>query len=182
MRFLLRGFVLVVFGSIFAGPVFGHSGAQPFILVPADHVNPGQPFEVFASDLGANADVMLSMRRDETLTPLATVDADPQGHFTTTVSLPADYPEGYAELIAAGDDGSRVSTWVLVGPRAQSTPALPASAAWWSDPSVLVLVAFLVGALAVVGYLLLRPKPRRDVPVRSARAAPVKRRRGGSGT
>jgi hypothetical protein len=163
---------LCLAGLLGAGGAVAHSGGEPYIIVPVDHILPGQTFDVIAADMGPDAEVRFEISTEQRVVPLATATAGPDGHFQTTLSLPSDFPTGYAELLAVGNDGSRASTWVLVGLRTESTPAPPGASAWWTDPSVLLLGAFLMGALAVVGYLLLWPRSRTP-PV----AAPLPSRR-----
>ena len=138
-----------------------HAGGEPLIHVPADHVEPGQPFQLIASDLGENATVILELALDETKRTLGTVVAGPDGHFQTTLTLPAPFPEGYAQLTATSDDGSSASAWVRVGtgpdlaapPAADDPPLL--------DPSLLLLPA---GAVAVVALWLFRDRRRKAPP------------------
>ena len=152
-----------------AGRVLGHGGAGAFVIVPADHVVPGESFDVVVADMGAGSEIVLTIEAPERSESLATVTAAPDGHFHGSVDLPANFPDGYAQLIVSGSDGSVASTWVLVSPRRAGAPSSPDSGSWWTDPSVVLLGAFVIGALAVVGYLLLRPKPRAAVSVAAAR-------------
>ena len=160
------------------GPATAHIGGGAFILVPADHVLPGATFEVIAADMGMDATVSFRIEHDTLVVPLDAATAGPDGHFQTTLSLPADFPIGYAQLIARADDGSEASTWLLVGERTAATPPPPATVAWWTDPSVLVLLVLLIGAAGVVGYLVLRPRRTRIAAVRAtSRTAPRQRKR-----
>lgn len=143
-----------------SGSASAHLGGEALIIVPLDHVMPGQPFDVIAADMGNDATVSFKMARDDIDVPLDNATAGPDGHFQTTLTLPATFPNGYAELIASATDGSQASTWVLVGERTSSTPPPPNQAAWWTDPSVLVLIVILVGAVGTLSWLLLRPKSK----------------------
>ena len=136
-----------------------HAGGEPLIHVPADHVEPGQPFQLIASDLGENATVTLELAIDETKATLGTVVAGPDGHFQTMLTLPAPFPEGYAQLTATSDDGSSASAWVRVG-TGPDLGALPATNEDppFVDPSLLLLPA---GALAVVGLWWFRGMRRK---------------------
>ncbi|MDP8903992.1 MAG: hypothetical protein M3N29_01520 [Chloroflexota bacterium] len=160
----------------------GHIGGEAFIQVPLDHVMPGQTFPVIAADVGAGATVSVRIVQGEREAQLGSVTADPDGHFQTSFQLPADFPHGYAQLIATADDGSEVSTYVLVGPREQVTGEAPRSAAaseWWLDPSVLIL-AGMVGVAGLALFAVTIRSARRE---RAAATAPARRRvarKGGS--
>ena len=144
-----------------------HFGASAYIVVTDDFVLPGQPFEVVVADVGAEASVSLRIEHEPTIAALGTIRAAPDGHIVANLVVPADFPVGYAQLFASVPYGITVSTWVLIGERTASTPAPPGTAPWWADPSVLVLLAFLIGAAGVTGYLLLRPRRRRVEAVRA---------------
>jgi hypothetical protein len=165
MRFLVLYMALVAAWLGAAGAparVEAHFGGGAFIIVPADHVNPGESFEVIAADMGPNATVTFRVEHDEVVAPLSPATAGPDGHFTTNLTLPANYPTGYALLVASSNDGSQTSTWVLVGARDGATPPRPDQLAWWADPSVIVLGIAVLGGAGVLGYTLLRrrqPKP-----------------------
>lgn len=162
--------------------VGAHIGGESFILVPSDSVSPGSAFEVIAVDLGPNATISFEVDNGNRVAALGSVPADSDGHFQGALQMPADYPQGYAELIAISSDGYEVATWVLIGPRTASTGAPPGQPTWWSDPSVVVLGVFVVGALGVLGYLLIQRGSTRPAPVRAARRPlPSKRRRARTG-
>jgi hypothetical protein len=141
-----------------ASPASAHFGGEAFILVPVDHVNPGEPFEIIVADLTPGASTVIEARRDGQSVEAGRTVSDTEGHFSTTGSLPTDYPHGYTELVATAEDGTTVSTWILVGPRSATTGPPPVSNAARAgiDPSLLVLGILLGGSVGAVGYLLLR--------------------------
>ena len=177
---LAAALVLAMFGG--AGGTAAHLGGSAYIFVTQDFILPGQQFGLIAADMGEQADVTLEIVHESVVAQLGTARAASDGHFTATLSLPADFPHGYAQVIATAIDGSQTSTWVLVGERTASSPPPPDTRSWWSDPSVLVLVIFVVGAVAVAGYLLLRPRLGRPAPATgttlTSRTVARKRRRG----
>ena len=140
-----------------------HFGGAAYIVVPVDHVNPGERFQVVGGDLTPNSSVVFRFKRDESTVPVpGTVTSDPDGHFTASLAVPADFPSGYALLEAEAADGTQTSTWVLIGARTSETPAPPGQPAWWADPSVIVLgvaVAGGIGALGFAAYKRLHPQP-----------------------
>jgi len=152
---LLLTFVVAVGGAA------AHQGGSTYTVITADYILPRAPFEVVASDMGPDASVGMRIVHEQTVAPLGTVRAAPDGHFVTNPVLPSDFPIGYAELFATAVNGASVSTWALVGKRTASTPPPPGTGSWWTDPSVVVLLVFLVGAVGAVGYLLLRPRAHR---------------------
>lgn len=132
--------------------------------------------------MGADAAVALEIVHEPVVEQLGTAQAAPDGHFTATLSLPANFPGGYAQVIATQADGMQTSTWVLVGQRTASTPPRPDDGEWWTDPSVLVLIIFVIGAVAGIGCLFLRPESKpiavTAVAPPDARITPCKRRSG----
>jgi hypothetical protein len=165
MRILVFVAVTLLSAALGARAASAHFGAEAWIFVPLDHINPGQMFEVVAADLTPNASVSLTMTRDATSVSLGEAVADAEGHFTTTLPLPTEFPSGYAQLVAVAADGTSASTWVLVGPRTSATPPPPGRAEWWADPSVLVLGAVLAGGVGALGYALLRRRQVARAPV-----------------
>jgi hypothetical protein len=164
--FLAVAFVLASLGVAVTAPLTAraHFGGGAFILVPADHVNPGETFNVIAADLTPNARVSLTIALDATSVSLGEATSDAEGHFQTTIPLPSDFPSGYAQLTAVAEDGTQASTWVLVGPRTAATPRPPGSPEWWQDPSVIVLGIAVIGGVGALLYALVRRQSQR-VPV-----------------
>lgn len=147
----------------------GHVGGQSYIQVPLSHVMPGQTFTIIAADLGSNATISMRLVQGERELDLGAEIAQPDGHFETTRQLPTDFPHGYAQLIAVSDDGSEVSTWVLVGP-AENAPPLPGgtgSGEWWLDASVLILAGMLVVGVIALAVVAVRGT-RRDRAIAAA--------------
>ena len=138
-----------------------HSGGEPILIVPLDHVTAGQSFPVAAADLGPDANVSFTLARDEETVELGDRTAGPDGHFETTLTLPAVVPDGYAQLIAKSSDGSEAATWILVGERTASTPPPPGESVWWKDPTVILFLLVLVGGAAAALVLVLRRSARR---------------------
>ena len=146
-----------------------HFGGAAYIVVPVDHVNPGERFEVIGGDLTPNSSVVFRFRRDESTVPVpGTVTSDPDGHFTASLAMPANYPTGYALLEAEAADGTHTATWVLIGARTSDTPAPPGQPAWWADPSVIVLGVALAGGIGALGFAAYRRLQPQRVPVSSA--------------
>ena len=149
-------------------PAAAHFGGGAYILVPADHVNPGEEFDVIGGDLTANSKVDFRFIRDARATTLpGDVTSGPDGHFTARLTMPPTYPSGYAMLVAEAADGTQTSTWVLVGPRTESTPAPPGRPPWWADPSVVVLGIAIVGGAGMLGYAVVRRRQSQRLPVRA---------------
>jgi hypothetical protein len=174
--------VVLVALSIFASTASAHFGGEAFILVPVDHVDPGQTFDVVVADLTPGSTVVLEVVRDGESLQIGQAVSDADGHFTTTAALPADFPHGYAQLVATAEDGTQVTTWVLVGSRSEAGPpptAPPPAFNQLLDPSVLLLVALIGGigialAIALIKRSATRPADRRVSP--SRRVASKRRR------
>lgn len=140
----------VVAGLVQPIAAAAHAGGAPLIHVPAGHIEPGQPFELIAADLGQNATVTLELAATDRKVLLGTVTAGPDGHFQATLTVPAPFPDGYAELTATSDDGSLASEWVLVGAGPDlNVPQSETRESLLVDPSLILLpvgavVLFLV--------------------------------------
>ena len=116
--------------------VLAHAGGAPFVHVPLDHVIAGTDFPVIGADLGPGADVVLSMSLAGQTADLGTVVAGPDGHFEVSCTLPGDFPDGYASLVATAADGTSAQAYVLVGARTEGTvePPSTGSSPIWADP------------------------------------------------
>jgi hypothetical protein len=135
-----------------------HGGGAPSLVVPVDHVDPGASFPVIAADFGSDAVVSFRIELPGRSAALGLVTAGPDGHFSASLELPADYPVGWANLIGSGDDGSLASTQLLVGPVTEATPPRPRSAAWWQDPAALLLFGLLGGGALLLIWVALRSR------------------------
>jgi hypothetical protein len=159
---LVRGGAALLFALALAPATLGHFGAEAFIHVPRDHVNPGEEFPVIAADLDPDAQIPLSLIAGTAVVELGSVPTDADGHFETTLVMPSSVPHGYAQIVATSPDMGEVSTWVLIGPRegVGEPPGSPGGAGGssspLSDPSVIVLIALVVGALLAVGWVATR--------------------------
>jgi hypothetical protein len=141
-----------------------HAGGEPLLIVPDGTLEPSASFELIAADLGPDTQVEITISIGATDIPLATITAGSDGHFTTTLQLPADFPAGYAQIVASGADGSTASVWVCVGadtctgappPKSSSAPPL------WLDPAVILLSAVLAVSGAALAMQALRSARKR---------------------
>jgi hypothetical protein len=114
MRYLLP-IVLLLATAV---PAFAHQGGQALIYVPLDHIKPGTTFPLIGADLDPSSKVTFTIGLDGKVTHLGSLRSHPDGHFTTSLRLPAGFPKGYAELKAVSAGGAAASTFVLVGDRA----------------------------------------------------------------
>ena len=140
--------VFAVFGAL-VQPVatFAHAGGGPLIHVLADHIVPGQPFQLIAADLGQNVQVALELVAGGRKVSLGTVTTGADGHVEATLTLPESVPNGYVLLTATGDDGSFASTWVQVGEGSDlGPPPVSNPGASWIDPSLILIP---IGAIAL---------------------------------
>jgi hypothetical protein len=128
----------------------GHQGGQPLLVIPMDHLVPGESFPVVAADLAPDAVVTIAIATADGDVHLGTVTSGPDGHFQTTLVLPSDIPEGYLLISARTSDGSEASTWVRIGSVAESPAPTPAGTGvdFWIDPSLLLLLGGLGLGLA----------------------------------
>ena len=157
-RRLVLSFLLALLVPALAS---AHGGGGASVIVPADHINPGQVFSLIAVDFGSDSVVRFKITTGDRTVDLGNWTAGPDGHFEANLDLPADFPFGWADLVATGEDGSSTTTHVLVGPISDTTPSRPGRIApWWQDPSVWLLGAFMVGAALVLVWVVYRSRPR----------------------
>lgn len=154
--------LLTILFVALSGPAVAaaHGDGAPSLVVPVDHVDPGASFPVIAADFGSDSVVRFRVELPGRSAALESVTAGPDGHFSASLDMPADYPLGWAELIGSGDDGSQASTQLLVGPATEATPPRPRPAAWWQDPSALLLFGLLGGGAVLLIWVVVRS--RRD--------------------
>jgi hypothetical protein len=165
----------LLLSALTATVVSAHFGSSAAIIVPADSILPGQEFEVVAIDLTPEATVNFDIRREDAglTVPLESATSSADGHFRLSLSIPSDFPSGYAQLYAFAADGTQAMTWVFVGERTSATPPPPGTPPWFADPSVIVLGVIAIGAVAAVAYMALR---RRRVPAVALPASEPSRR------
>ena len=140
----------------------GHFGAQSFVFVTDDEIDPGEQFTLIGSDLAPDSMVEVNLRIDEYSATLGTLRSGSDGHFETMLTMPAEAPSGYIELVASSPDGTSASAWIHVGPRTgqEAPPPSRSQTGFPIDPSLIVLGVLLVGSVGAVGYLLLRRRTR----------------------
>ena len=156
-----------------------HGGGLPWIYVEDEQVWPGEPFHVLVLDVTPFATVRLEAETADRRAALGEIEAGAQGHGEGDVTLPADFPYGYANLRGVAEDGTQVTATlrvgdvpdigVPVGPGA-GPPAGPAAASPLADPAVWTLGAILGALLLAFGWRWLRRRPE-PAAVRSAAAA-----------
>lgn len=163
---LLRTSFIQMLGAmaLLAGPaaVSAHGGASPSLVVTVDHVDPGATVPIIAADFGSDSKVLFSIEAPARSLELGRWTAGADGHFSASFALPADFPLGWANVVATGDDGSSTSTQVLVGPTAGAPPRPGRATPWWQDPSAWLLGAFLAGAFLVMVWFVFRRQPARQ--------------------
>jgi hypothetical protein len=152
-RLVLLGILLA---AMFAGPARAHLGGEPLVLVPLDHVLPGESFPLTGADLGEDAVVKVELKQDKLVVALGSITAGSDGHFQSSLDLPSTFPDGYAELVASSSDGSEASTWILVGERNESTPPPPGRTEWGRGRTAVVLALVLGVAGAALAFGAMR--------------------------
>jgi hypothetical protein len=97
------------------GGALGHGAGVPWIYVEQEQVWPGQPFHVLVLDVAPYVTVELVAELSGTRVSLGSIATGALGHGEADMTLPADFPFGYAQLIGRGDDGSELTTALRVG-------------------------------------------------------------------
>ncbi|HYI21198.1 MAG TPA: hypothetical protein VEX62_01050 [Candidatus Limnocylindrales bacterium] len=162
-----------------AGTAAGHFGAQSFVFVTDDAIDPGEQFTLIGSDLAPDSEVEVNLRIDEYAATLGTLRSGSDGHFETLLTMPAEAPSGFIELIASSPDGTSASAWIHVGPRTgqEAPPPTQSQSAFPIDPSLIVLGVLLAGSVGAVAYMLLRRRPAAGPTTVATRRVPSKRGR-----
>ncbi len=165
--------------AISAGAAAAHFGAQSFVFVTDDAIDPGEQFTLVGSDLAPDSMVEVNVRLEEYAATLGTLRSGSDGHFETLLTMPAEAPRGYVELIASSPDGTSASAWIHVGQRTgqEGTPPAATQAGFPIDPSLIVLGVLLAGSVGAIGYMLLRRRPAASPTTVAARRVPSKRGR-----
>lgn len=147
--FLLLSILLAA--MLVTGQAQPHPGGEPLVLVPVDHVLPGESFRLTGADLGPDAVVTFQLKQEDRLARLGRITAGHDGHLEGTFAVPATFPVGYTQLVASSSDGSETSTWILVGERTEATPPPPGGSGWGREQTLIVLALVLGLAAAALG-------------------------------
>jgi hypothetical protein len=132
------------------GTVLADNPGVGQVLVPADHVMPGETFPVTGYDLDEGISLTLVLTSGATSVDLGSGQVAPDGTLRAIVSLPVSFPNGYAELTATSTDGGRWSTYVLVGQRAEGPDAVAEAARTAPLTSVALALGVIAAAIIVV--------------------------------
>lgn len=114
---------------------------------------PGASFAVTGYDLDEGLSLALVLTSGATSVDLGAGRVAADGTLSAIVSIPASFPNGYAELTATSADGGRWSTYVLVGQRAEGPEAVAETARNAQVRSVALALGVLGTAVVVpVGW------------------------------
>jgi hypothetical protein len=126
------------------------------LLVPVDHVLPGEQFRITGFDIDPGITLTVRLISGARSAPLGTITVAPDGTVESTGVVPADFPLGYAELHAASTGEGTWSTAVLVGPRAEGPNAADAGPDDPGQAIALALFALGLAIFAVASFVYLR--------------------------
>jgi hypothetical protein len=148
--------LLLALALLLLGPVgVGANGGDAFVHVPEDHITAGAEFPVIGANMEPGSEIRLFLANGPRRVSLGTVTTDQGGAFQTTAAAPADFPDGYAQIVAISDIEEPIWTLVLVGPRETYVmdPGGTSLERLLSDPLVLILVVAVVGSIVVLALL-----------------------------
>jgi hypothetical protein len=150
----------VIVAAIAASPVLADSPSNGQLIVPGDHINPGETFSITGYDIDPLIDLDLAIASGGRTAQLGTVKTDGAGNMSASVQLPADFPTGYANVTATSLADGQWTTAVLVGERAEGPTAQPGGAPL--DDRVFGLLLAGIGTVlflvAAAWYVRTRPK------------------------
>ena len=124
------------------------------LLVTADFVLPGQGLPLVGIDL-APGDVDVSISAGSTTATLGSARVAADGSLSASLPVPAGFPHGYAQVVAAGVEG-RWETTVLIGPRAEGPGAVAPPGSIDARLLALGVLAIGLATFAVFGLRYLR--------------------------
>jgi hypothetical protein len=183
---LLRSLLLVPLLLAPASLALAHGGGLPWIWLEQEQVMPGERFHALVVDFEPFTEVELVARAGETSELVGRVPTEVDGHGEGDLMLPADFPLGYAELVARDTVGGEATMLMQVGDTPAVGPPAPnqpgsgqpgvgqsgQAGALWQDPSVLTLAALLGISGTVLLYVLFRGRtPKQASPALVARQA-----------
>lgn len=177
-RRLLMLVLLLVSAPSAAAPAWAHGAEQPWIWLEREQAEPGERLAVLVVDFTPHGEVGLELVADERRERLGTITCAADGHGEGEFVVPADFPRGYAELVARDAAGTEATTLVGIGvtgavgpPETPRSPSVGpgAAAPIWQDRSVLILAGLLGAALLALAYVVVRR--RRASPTGAATAA-----------
>jgi hypothetical protein len=124
------------------------------ILVTTDHVAPGASFGVSGYQLDPGTAVSLTLIQGDRSAMAGSAPVSADGTFSTSAAVPADFVDGYAELVGTGSEGGRWVASVLI-----DVDGLPnqAASSGGVDPQIIALIVLAIGliifAVAVVSFI-----------------------------
>jgi hypothetical protein len=131
------------------------------IIVPVDHLMPGEQFRITGFGIDPGIALSLTLASGQRADTIGTVTVARDGTIETTGVVAGDFPLGYAELRAASAADGTWTTAVLVGPRAEGPGNGNAAAVPGEAVALLVLaVGILIFVLAAASYVRGRRMPR----------------------
>ena len=158
LRHVLLNLAAIPAVLLAAPQTVAHGNASPTLIVTVDHVDPGTSVPIIAADFGSDSLVQFKIVAPAKSVELGHLTAGPDGHFTASFDIPADFPLGWADIVGTGDDGSSTSTQVLIGPTSGAAPRPNRAAPWWQDPATLLLFVLVGGGIVVLVYMALRSR------------------------
>lgn len=99
----LLAILVFLFAPVFMMPVSAH-GDEPRIEISADRLNPGAVLDIRGVDFEMEEEITLVLLGSQVEFPLGTVNADVEGVFVLTITLPVELAEGPYTIRATTDD------------------------------------------------------------------------------
>ncbi|HUQ44192.1 MAG TPA: hypothetical protein VM451_07295 [Candidatus Limnocylindria bacterium] len=151
VRFAAAGLLLAA--SLAAPPlVRADEPGQGQLLVPGDHHLPGAGLQITGYDLDPGDEVRFQLVNGLTAVDLGRTTVSVDGTLSTPATVPASFPNGYADIVGTGMGGGHWKTVVLIGERAEGPDAQPSSSEWPVDR--IMGVAMLATGLIALAVLV----------------------------
>jgi hypothetical protein len=175
---------LVALVLVLPGNAAAHGGGLPWIWLEEEVVEPGTTVNVLIVDFAPYSSVSIRAQAGQTDVAVGSIPTEGDGHGEGLLTIPPDFPDGYATLVGTDTWGSEGTVLIQVGESAGMGPPPPGGppsvsrpgqvagqGSWWQDPSVVTLGLMLGVAAAALGYLVLsRRRPHAPVSPATAQA------------
>src|SRR5262245_51790636 len=150
--------VALVIGLLVAAPAArADEPVRGNLVLGVAQVEPGGSVPVSGYLFDPGLEISLTLRQGPRSVPVGTVTVRPDGTIGTSVTVPADFEDGFAELVGTGQTSGEWRASVLVGDPSTAEPA----AGVRLDGRTLALIAFGAGLVIFVVAGLVGRRSRR---------------------
>ncbi len=133
-----------------AGNALADEPNSGHLIVPVDHVLPGETFRITGFEIDAGIDLSLQLTSGGTTVELGSAHVALDGTVEASGGVPANFPLGYAELHAVSQADGTWTAVVLIGERAEGPQAIYPDGPF-IDVQLMAVLMIGVGLVVFVG-------------------------------